>query len=130
MRIPLILEYVDGQPVSPDLRPLLSAIYAEVQRNPTDLAELRTALRRLLDYLCSAPGRTNANCCAADSFFMHDDRWERDWEHLPPPYQGLLGDLGGALHDTVAEPAIAENFDSTPEQFLARLDRLTPDTQF
>ncbi len=33
----------------------------------------------------------------------------------------VLGDVGGALHDTVKVPEIAENFDSTPEQLLARV---------
>jgi hypothetical protein len=124
VKVPPILEQVEGESVSPELRPLLTSVYAEVQRNPADLAALYEAIHRLLNYLASPAGRTNANCWAADSFFLHTDRWERDWEHLPEAYQDLLGDLGGAFHDTVSHPEIAENFGSTPEQLLARLDRM------
>jgi hypothetical protein len=102
----------------------LRAVYAEVQRTPPNLRTLASELRRLLEYLASSPGRTNANCVAADSFFMENDKWERDWQHLPEPYQDLLGDLGGALHDTISAPEIAENFYSTPEQLLVQLEQV------
>ena len=124
MSVPIVLEHVDGEAVAPELPPLLAAVYAEVQREPAALPALHSALRRLLLYLASPPGRTNANCWAADLFFMHNDRWERDWEHLPEGYQDLLGYLGSALHDTVSHPDVAANFANTPEQLLARLDRL------
>jgi hypothetical protein len=124
VQVPRVPEYVQGERVSSDLTPLLSAVYAEVQRDPPNLAALARGLRQLLEYLASPAGRTNANCWAADLFFMENDKWERDWEHLPEPYQDLLGDLGGALHDTVSAPEIAENFYSTPEQLLAQLEQV------
>jgi hypothetical protein len=127
VNVPPVLRHVDGELVAPELAPLLSAVYAEVQREPIDLHSLRTELRHLLAFLASPVGRTNANCRAADSFFMHNDRWERTWEHLPEPYQDFLGDLGSALHDTVSAPSIAENFENTPEQLLARLALLGHD---
>ena len=96
-------------------------MYSEVQRRPADLQTLRSRIEDLLVFLASPAGRTHANCVAADSFFMHTDRWERGWDHLPEPYQDILGDLGGALHDTMSAPEIAENFDSTPEALLERL---------
>src|SRR5688572_27859135 len=120
MRVPPVQAEVDGEPVSPELPPLLAAVYAQVQPDPADLRGLRAALETLLRYLASPSGRTNGNCWAADSFFMHNDRWDRDWDHLPEPYQDIFGDMSGALHDTVAHPEIAENFYSTPEQLLAR----------
>jgi hypothetical protein len=125
MRTPPVLSEVDGEPVSPAIAPLLVGVHAEVCREPSDLAELHARLERLLAYLESPEGRTNANCWAADLFFMQNDRWERGWEHLPEGYQDLLADLGGALHDTVSHPEITSNFDSTPEQLLARLSRLS-----
>ena len=124
MRVPPVLESVDGERVGPELVPLLGAVYAEVSRPAADLRTLRAALEALLSFLASTIGRTHANCVATDAFFMHNDRWERDWDHLPEPYQAVLGDLGGALHDTVSAPEIAENFDSTPEQLLAQVRRL------
>jgi hypothetical protein len=124
VQVPPTLDYVGDERVSPELAPMLRAVYAEIQRTVPDFDALTRELRRLLEYLASPHGRTNANCVAADSFFMHNDAWERAWEHLPEPYQDLLGDLGGALHDTVSAPEIAENFDSTPEQLLAQLEQI------
>jgi hypothetical protein len=48
---------------------------------------------------------------------------------LPEGYQDLLGDIGGGLHDTVSAPDVAENFESTPEQLLERLERLDAGAQ-
>ena len=124
VQVPPILHQVDDERVSSELTPLLRAVYEEVQRVTPNLNALSQALRRLLEYLASPAGRTNANCVAADYFFMHNDRWERDWEHLPESYQDLFGYLGDALHDTVSAPEIAENFDNTPEQLLARLEQV------
>jgi hypothetical protein len=124
MTTPAVLEVIDGERVTPQLAPLLRAVYAEVQRPDLDPRGLRAVLEALLTYLTSPSGRTHANCVAADSFFMKNDRWDRDWQHLPEPFQDLLGDLGGALHDTISAPEIAENFDSTPEQLLEQLRRI------
>ena len=112
---------VQGEPVSPELRPLLEAAYTEIARKPANLAALKTALDRLLAFLCSTDGRTNANCWAADLFFCLGEGWEVDWEHLPDEFGDVLGDMGGALHDTVQAPEVAANFDSTPERLLERL---------
>jgi hypothetical protein len=126
--MPPVLERVDdayaSERVSPQLQLLLRDVYAEVIRPDTSLPQLGDALERLLAFLASAEGRTHANCVATDYFFMLNDRWERDWEHLPEPFQDLLGLLGDALHDTIAAPEIAENFDNTPEQLLARLHEI------
>ena len=130
MRVPPVLKRVDdvyGGRVSPQLAPLLREVYAQVQREPANLPALYDALDALLSFLASPAGRTHANCVATDSFFMNNDRWERDWADLPEPYQDLLGLLGDALHDTIAAPAIAENFDNTPEQLLARLREMHRD---
>ena len=124
MKVPQVESIVDGEAVSPELSPLLAGVYVEVQREPTDLMALRASLDALLRYLASSAGRTNANCWAADLFFMHNDRWDRDWDHLPEPYQDVFGYLGEALHDTVSHPEVAENFDNTPEQLLARLAQI------
>jgi hypothetical protein len=128
MKAPSVLERIDdaygSERVSPELALLLRAVYAEVVRSDSDLGELHRALETLLSFLASAGGRTHANCVATDSFFMLNDLWERDWEHLPEPYRDLLGLLGDALHDTVAAPEIAENFDNTPEQLLAQLRQI------
>jgi hypothetical protein len=126
MRNPPVLKTVDGQQVSPELAPLLYAIYGLIQEPVADLLAIRGALRELLQFLSTDHGRINANCSAADAFFLDiDNKWEKTWAELPDTYQDLLGDIGGGLHDTVSSPDIAENFGSTPEQLLDRLEQLS-----
>jgi len=75
-------------------------------------------------FLCRPEHRTDANCSAVDLFFAVEDHWSVRWEELPRDYQRVLDDIGGSLHDTVSNPDIAENFQSTPEQLLDRISRL------
>jgi hypothetical protein len=114
-----------GEPVSPELRPLLRQVYSDVLAVPTDLPALKESLARLLQYLSGA-GRTNANCWAVDLFFCSSEGWERDWteQNLPDDFHDVLSLIGQALHDTVKTPKIPENFDCLPEQLLARVRRL------
>ncbi len=116
----------DGQPVSPELEPLLRRVYEDVLTSPVSLPALKYNLMELLRYL-SEEGRTNANCWAADLFFGSDnDLWERDGAepNLPEDFHDLLAMMGEALHDTVTTPDIARNFDCLPEQLLERAKRL------
>jgi hypothetical protein len=112
----------NGETVSPRLRPLLQAVYAQCLAQPHNLVELKRSLEGLLTYL-AGEGRTNANCWAVDLFFCTDTGWERNWaeQKLPEEFHDVLATMGGALHDTVHAPAIAENFDSLPEQLLERV---------
>ena len=116
----------DGEPVSPELQPLLRRVYSEVLAAPADLYALKESLTDLLEYL-SGQGRTNANCWAVDMFFCLSEGWERDWteQPLPDDFHDLLALMGQALHDTVRTPKIADNFDCLPEQLLDRVRRLT-----
>src|ERR1700733_14468110 len=125
MQYPPVLTFVDEERVSPELAPLLHAAYRLIQDPSPNVAAVHRALEELLLFLSSKRGRTNANCSAADSFFLDiDDEWGDSRSQLPERYQDLLGDIGGCLHDTVSAPEIAENFDSTPEQLLERLESL------
>ena len=116
----------DGEPVSPELKPLLHRVYDDVLTSPVNLSNLKQSLVELLRYL-SEEGRTTANCWAADLFFgSPDDLWERDWseQDLPDDFHDVLAMMGEALHDTVTSPDIAGNFDCLPEQLLERAKRL------
>jgi hypothetical protein len=117
----------DGEPVSPELQPLLRRVYADVLTTPIDLAALKGSLAALLEYL-SDKGRTNANCWAVDLFFCTSEGWERDWteQNLPDDFHDVLSLMGQALHDTLRTPHIEENFDCLPEQLLERVRRLHP----
>jgi hypothetical protein len=110
------------QDVSPELAPLLRGAYEEIARQPTDAPALKESLHALLAFLASPAGRTDANCRTTDLFFCLSE--DLDWDHLADEFADILGDMAGALHDTVSSPDIARNFDSTPEQLLDRLSRV------
>ena len=114
-----------GESVSPELRPLLRAVYSSILLAPTDLVSLKRSLEQLLEFLGSK-GRTNANCWATDMFFGLCEGWEHDWtaQNLPDDFHDLLSLMGQALHDTVKSPNIASNFDCLPEQLLTRVRSL------
>jgi hypothetical protein len=115
----------NGERVSPELRPLLRRVYADVLAAPLDPVSLKGNLTALLEYL-NGKGRTNANCWAVDLFFCESEGWERDWteQNLPDDFHEVLAPMGEALHDTVRTPRIGENFDCLPEQLLDRVQRL------
>jgi hypothetical protein len=109
MTEPVVQTSHDGEPVSPRLRPLLLAVYNELKGRPANLAMLRGALEKLLVFLASPEGRTNANCWAADLFFAVGEGWDLEEWDVPDEYGDIIGDMSGALHDTVQSPEIAEN---------------------
>ena len=114
----------DHGSVAPELKPLVRNVYQLVVADSPDLHAIKGALMQLLQFLSSPRGRTDANCWAVDLFFSIDEHWERHWNHLPESFAEVLDDLGGALHDTIGEPEIAQNFDSTPEQLLQRVHKI------
>jgi len=112
---------------SPDLKPLLDAVGRELGAEEVRLARLKGALERLLAFL-STRGRTDANCRAVEQYLWDTEAWlALDTLRLPDGYRSILFDMGAQLHDTISAPEIAENFESTPEQLLARLRSLAAD---
>jgi hypothetical protein len=103
------------------LRWRLGDAYEAIIARPYDPNRIAAAVEELLVYLASKEGRTQPNCVAVDHFFRLGEGWERDWEDEPAELADVLADMGGALHDTISTPEIAENFDSTPEQLLERI---------
>jgi hypothetical protein len=104
------------------LKPLLEELHKQLSYSPKNLAKLKTSLISVLEFLASPQGRTDENCRAVDFFLMLDEEWNS--EGLPDAFAEILADMSGALHDTVSAPNIAENFESTPEQLLARVIKL------
>lgn len=117
----------NGESVSASLKPLLATMYNSLVHRPVDLASIKAHLIALLSFLTTPTGRTNANCWAVDLFFALPEDWDIDWSDLPEAYGDVLGDIGGALHDTIDHPDIAYNFWSTPEQLLERASDLPVD---
>jgi hypothetical protein len=102
------------------VRELVNIVQSILGNEVPDLKELQEALIHLFKYLSSPTGRTDKNCNAVDSFFLHDDLWVS--RHLPEAFHAIFADISGALHDTVSAPSIADNFESTPEQLLKRVE--------
>ena len=100
--------------VSRELEPLLRA----VQDAFGDAAALRDALERLLEFLTTERGRTDANCSTTDAFISAT---EPQWQSAPEPLRAILDDMGGTLHDAIHAPNIAKTFEATPEQLLERV---------
>jgi hypothetical protein len=103
------------------LRWRLADTYEAIIARPYDPQRVARATEELLIYLSSSEGRTHPNCVAVDHFFGVGGGWEGNWEAEPAELADLLGDMGTGLHDTISAPEIAENFDATPEQLLARV---------
>ncbi len=109
---------IDGESVSPRLGELLERFYLQANHRPARLGSLKSSLIDLMSFLATPEGRTNANCCAVDSFVLIGDHWEQPWDDLPAEYTEVLSLMSEALHDTVSAPEVARNFGCTPEQIL------------
>jgi len=103
-------------------RKMVSDIQSVLTSEPLGFVPLKGALIKLLEYLSTPEGRTDANCRAVNSFFMHNDLWVD--RNLPDSFHRIFADMAGTLHDTISAPEIARNFDSTPEQLLKRAKEL------
>ena len=70
------------------------------------------------------PSNNSDENCRKVDVFVATQIESADINRLPEDIQGILFDIGGALHDTHTSPSIAENFASTPKQLLDRVRRL------
>jgi hypothetical protein len=109
--------------ISKELNQLIPSVCEAIDARPADILAVKKTLDALLAFLASPAGRTDANCVAVDDFFLLPENygWDPIWDHLPGPLIEILADIGGALHDSITVPEIAESFESTPEQLLKRL---------
>ncbi len=109
--------------LTPDLQKLINAVRDKLVDKKSRTEDIVSSLEDLISFLASSEGRTDANCRATDWYFcLHEDHGF-SWDHLPEELQLILDDIGGQLHDTIMSPKISINFDSTPEQLLARIWR-------
>lgn len=97
---------------SRELEPLLRAVHSAFG----DDGALAAALERLLVFLASREGRTDANCSVTDHFIAASEGLWRGSR-----LDAILDDMSGTLHDSVHAEPIARTFEATPEQLLARL---------
>ncbi|HUR79304.1 MAG TPA: hypothetical protein VM733_00965 [Thermoanaerobaculia bacterium] len=100
--------------ISRELEPLVRDVHASFG----DDAALRAALERVLTFLATPAGRTDANCDVTDHFIaLTEEQWRES--SLAP----ILSDMGGTLHDAIHAPNVARTFEALPEQLLERLRR-------
>lgn len=118
-----VASLVKGEFVSPELRPLIEDVYQQINKPDSNLSAIKVYLEKLFIYLTTSTGRTSANCYTTDLFFTLAN-WNVNWEVYPERLKEIIDDIGGALHDTITHPEIAENFSSTPEQLLDRIRNL------
>ena len=116
-----------GEATSPELHSLLQQTYEKIKEQPPKFRDIKISLENLLYYLTTESGRTSANCIATDLFFTLTD-WNMDREIFPETLTDIIGDVSGALHDTVSSPDIARNFGGLPEQLLERIQKWEPQT--
>jgi len=112
------------EPVPEDdgvLMALLCAARAAIESDRPDPVAVFATLESLLEFLSSSEGRTDENCSATSIFFLGQDEWARSADELPSEYAAIVWDIEGQLQDTVSDPDTALEFESTPEQLLARL---------
>jgi hypothetical protein len=103
---------------SRELEPLLHGVYEAFG----DDAALCAAIERVLVFLVSAAGRTDANCSVTDHFISTTEAQWRGSALAP-----ILDDMGGTLHDAIHAENIARTFEATPEQLLERVRKFTTD---
>jgi erythromycin esterase-like protein len=102
----------------------LEAVRNELLSAEPSAERVRLVVMDLLKFLASRKGRTDSNVRFVDYGLSNDDDvWDRIEliEAADPILADVVRDMAGALHDTVKAPYVARNFDSTPEQLLARL---------
>jgi len=100
---------------SRELEPLLHDVYNAFG----DDSALRNAIERVLVFLTTPSGRTDANCSVADQFISATESQWRSSALAP-----ILEDMGGTLHDAVYAENIARTFEATPEQLLERVRKV------
>jgi len=88
-----------------------------------DAACILNALEVLLEWLTDPGNNTDENCRAID-VYVCTEIWQLLPKNLAEDIGLLLYDVGGQLHDTHRAREVAETFDSTPEQLLARTRHL------
>ena len=94
----------------------LETLLHEVHDAFGDDDALARAVERVLVFLASPAGRTDANCSVTDHFISSTEELWRGSSLAP-----ILDDMGGTLHDAIHAPNIAKTFEATPEQLLERI---------
>lgn len=104
---------------------LLADLEASLSSGHTDARLVAQAVRRILEFLNVEKHDTDENCRLVDEFIglhlLDDSGVKERLRALPGDLALIIQDMGTCLHDAHKARAVAENFESTPQQLLRRL---------
>jgi len=121
-------------PPSPTALELTEAVMVASTAEPLDLADVKASMIALSEFLATAAGRTHANCVAVSQLLGRVDGWRRvnrnraRCQYLPEEYRETLAGFEG-LDMTFADPELATDMETTPEQLLAAARELRVDDE-
>jgi hypothetical protein len=104
---------------------LLNELAASLHQPNVDATVVVSHLKAVLEFLVEPENDTDDNCRAVNTFvllgLLEDDRVKQNLSRLPRFLVRIIEDMGMCLHDTHTAPSVAREFESTPQQLLARL---------
>jgi len=104
---------------------LLNRLYLECSKAEPSKDRILSLIEELLVWLNQPENNTDNNCKKIDYFVTKNIITNKLIENLWGDVQAILLDIGGALHDTHTSPEIAENFESTPQKLLERVQKIS-----
>ena len=102
---------------------LVEQVQMTVATETVDLPWLVRSLDGLLQHYLLPKAARMRTVAMLILYFMKHEEWAEG--SLPDAIHDIFADMSGALHDTCSAPDVAQNFDSTPEQLLARLGNIS-----
>jgi len=104
---------------------ILGKLYLEcTQKNPSKTS-IASAIEDVLVWLNKSENNTDSNYKRVDYYVVKNIISNDVYDYLSEDIKEIIFDMGGALHDTHTSPEIAENFESTPQQLLKRVRKLS-----
>lgn len=117
------LRDVPRDPPSPVAVELTESVMLASTAEPLSLAAVRASLIALAEFLITEAGHTHTNCVTVSRLLDRVESWRRvnrnraRLQYLPEEYQDLLRGFG-CLDMTFADPELAADMETTPEQLL------------
>jgi hypothetical protein len=109
---------------SPGLIDLLNQLKRSALASEFAENNLLSAMENLLVWIDSPDNNPDLNSKQMDYFVSTQIIVEHRFKDIPENLGNIFFDMGATLHDTHTTPEIAENFESTPAERLARLQNL------
>ena len=110
-----------------ELQTKLDHLEAALRCEQLDVLRVSGCVRQVVEYVNRADGGTPEECEVVSHFvlltLLLDEQIKSNMKLLPEALRRIIEDLGMNFHDTHSAPDVAHNFESTPQQLLARLER-------